>query len=253
MDRAGDELLPGAGLAGDEHRGVGRRHLPDLPEQLLQRRAPAHDLLEALVLLHLLAEVHVLGLEPIPELCHLREQPGVLDGDGRVRREDLDDLEPLGRERSRRQVVLQVEHPDQAPLVQHRRAQHRPRLGRLDVGIARVLAVAAGVLEHDAFAGAPNVVDHPLRQLPELGQPRGAVQLDARCCRRAVRLHPRFAVALEHERPLLGAGVLQRELEQRAEQTLELDLSRDGPRCLHDARQVQGRRRDALTLSGRQA
>src|SRR5690606_24714551 len=46
VDLAGDQLLAGAGLAGDEHRDVGGRHLLHLAEPLLHRPAGADDLTE---------------------------------------------------------------------------------------------------------------------------------------------------------------------------------------------------------------
>ncbi len=39
VDGARDQLLAGAGFAGDHHRGVGRRHQLHLPQRLLDRRA----------------------------------------------------------------------------------------------------------------------------------------------------------------------------------------------------------------------
>ncbi len=63
VDRPGDQLLAGAGLAGDEHRGVGRRHPADLVEHRQQRGGPADDLLEVVDRLELFLEVEVLLLE----------------------------------------------------------------------------------------------------------------------------------------------------------------------------------------------
>ena len=47
VDLARDQLLAGAGLAGDQHRDVGGRDLLDLAEHLLHRRRRADDLAEA--------------------------------------------------------------------------------------------------------------------------------------------------------------------------------------------------------------
>ena len=46
VNGASDQLLPGAGLAGDEHRRIGRRHLGDLRQDSPQRAGRADDLLE---------------------------------------------------------------------------------------------------------------------------------------------------------------------------------------------------------------
>src|SRR6185436_20444014 len=47
VDLPRDQLLAGAGLAGDEHGDVGRGHLLDLAEDLLHGRRRAQDLAEA--------------------------------------------------------------------------------------------------------------------------------------------------------------------------------------------------------------
>src|SRR2546423_1336932 len=44
VDGAGDELLAGPALAGDEDAALGRRHLGDLPEELLHDRRRADHL-----------------------------------------------------------------------------------------------------------------------------------------------------------------------------------------------------------------
>ena len=43
VDRARDQLLAGAGLAGDEHRALGRRHQLGALDHLLDRAAAADD------------------------------------------------------------------------------------------------------------------------------------------------------------------------------------------------------------------
>ena len=63
MDGAGDQLLAGARLAGDEHGGVGRRHAADLVEHGEQRGGSTDDLLEVVDRLDLFLQVEVLLLE----------------------------------------------------------------------------------------------------------------------------------------------------------------------------------------------
>jgi hypothetical protein len=43
MDRASEELLPGAGFASDQHGHVGRRHTPPLLEHPRQQSRLPHD------------------------------------------------------------------------------------------------------------------------------------------------------------------------------------------------------------------
>ena len=61
VDRAGDELLARAALAGDQHRGVGRRELLDQPVDLEHRRGRADQLLEPPAADHLAAQVQHLA------------------------------------------------------------------------------------------------------------------------------------------------------------------------------------------------
>src|SRR5262245_39536986 len=63
VDRPGNQLLAGPGLAGDERSGVGRSHPADLVQHGQQRGGPAHDLLEIVDRLELFLEVEVLLLE----------------------------------------------------------------------------------------------------------------------------------------------------------------------------------------------
>jgi hypothetical protein len=63
MDGTGGHLLPGAALAGDEDRRVGRRHLLDEDVDLLHRPALADHLLEAVAVLEVPLEEDVLLLE----------------------------------------------------------------------------------------------------------------------------------------------------------------------------------------------
>ena len=51
MDGAGNELLARAGLAVDQHRRFGGRHLFELAQHVAQRRALADDLFEPTALL----------------------------------------------------------------------------------------------------------------------------------------------------------------------------------------------------------
>src|SRR5262249_13193419 len=73
VDGAGDELLPRAGFAGDEHRGVGGGDAADLGEHVRQCRAAADDLLEIMDRFDLLLEVTVLLLQAVALL--LRQRP----------------------------------------------------------------------------------------------------------------------------------------------------------------------------------
>ena len=64
VNRARDDFLAGAGLAGDENRAVGRRDGFEQLKQPRHRAALADDALEAVALLELRAQVRVLRLQP---------------------------------------------------------------------------------------------------------------------------------------------------------------------------------------------
>jgi hypothetical protein len=57
MEGAGDQLLSGAGLARQEHGGIGRGHLVDAPEDAPEGRRHAHRLVRSHRRLHLVLEV----------------------------------------------------------------------------------------------------------------------------------------------------------------------------------------------------
>ncbi len=63
VDRLGDQLLAGAGLALDEHRALGPRDVPDQLEDLVHPGVLADDVVEAVVLLQLLPEREDLVLQ----------------------------------------------------------------------------------------------------------------------------------------------------------------------------------------------
>ena len=63
MDGPGDELLARAGLAGDQHGGIGRRDLGHVGEHRPEGRGGADDLLEHRRLVDLLTEDDVLSLQ----------------------------------------------------------------------------------------------------------------------------------------------------------------------------------------------
>ena len=66
VDRVGDQLLAGAGLAAQQHGRVGARDLRDLLVDLPHRAARADDVREVVALFQLLAQVRVLVDEPLP-------------------------------------------------------------------------------------------------------------------------------------------------------------------------------------------
>ena len=138
---ARDELLAGAGLAGDEHRDVGGGDLLDLLEDLLHRRARADDVAEA----HLL---ELLGQELVVEL-ELVDEQRVADDERRLRGEDGQHLEVRLVEQLRHRVVADVEGAEQVAALEQRHAHHRRQLERHDAHRVRELLVVQRVGDDD--------------------------------------------------------------------------------------------------------
>src|SRR5690606_24704206 len=130
VDRAGDELLSGAALAGDQDRRVEAGDLLDLPLNLLDRAARSH---EAVLLLEDRLELEVLRADPLIELL-------LLDRERDEMREDVREVEVLLRV-SLAVAVVEVEDPDDVLGLEDRQAhraldleehdasrvEHRPR------------------------------------------------------------------------------------------------------------------------------
>ena len=91
VDRLRDQLLAGARLAADQHRGVGARDLHHLLADCVHRAAGAEDLREVVALAQLPLQPHVLLHQP---LAVRLEQPLHLD---RLRDHRGDDAEELRR------------------------------------------------------------------------------------------------------------------------------------------------------------
>ena len=88
VDGAGDEFLAGAALAGDEHRGVGRRDEFDLLLHFAQRGALAHEVAAASRGGRLFAQVAVFLFEPLLEVFDFLEGTRVGDAHRGVVGED---------------------------------------------------------------------------------------------------------------------------------------------------------------------
>ena len=101
VQRLGDQLLAGAALAGDQHRGRRRRDLAELGHDRVHRRRVADHPLEAELLVELLLQLDVRSLQPLrlrrlvgdgPQLVDIERLgqvgrgPGLHGGDGRLDR-----------------------------------------------------------------------------------------------------------------------------------------------------------------------
>ena len=76
MDGARDELLAGAGLAGDEHRALGLGHELRALDHVFHRAAAPDDAVVVELLVALADEVAVLGAQPLMLSARCDDQPG---------------------------------------------------------------------------------------------------------------------------------------------------------------------------------
>ncbi len=144
---------------------------------------------------------------------------------GRLRGEDLHELDTLACERPGRQPVLHVQHAGQLPLIQDRRTQDRLRSGADDVRIVTVARVASGVVQDHAFGTAADEAHHTVRQLGG-AEGCGAVGVDANAADAAFNNDRRLSLlALEEQAATFGTGALQRHPQELLQQCVELDLT----------------------------
>ena len=207
VDLPRDDLLAGAGLAGDEHRDVGRRDLLDPPVDLAHRRARA-DELAVLLRLDRLLQRDVLAPQRVEQHRVLHEQRG-------LRGEDGERLERAVVEERDHVVVAEVDDAEDVALLHERRAHHRAELQVHDRRRARPLGVVEGVGDDDRAAG----LDHPLDD--RVGDPRDRV-LDGLARDVARRPHRHLAVLEQDEEALVGVGHLEERVDQLVEEPREV-------------------------------
>ena len=77
-------------------------------------------------------------------------QPGLPDGDGRFRGQQLEDGHSSGGERVRREAIFQIQDPEQSGLLENRQAEHRPCVVPADILIGGKWVLAGGVIQKNA-------------------------------------------------------------------------------------------------------
>ena len=177
VDRLGDQLLAGAGLPLDQDRALGPRDVPDQLEDLVHPRVLADDVVEAVVLLELLAELEA----PRPASARFFERP--VHDELQVGRVDRLGQEVVGAQPHR------LDHPvDRAERGRDDRRDQHPALGDLADQLHPPHARHPQVGDQDAVVGraqrgqrllaARDRVDAQLvrfQELAELGREIGIV------------------------------------------------------------------------------
>ena len=115
VDRARHELLARSGFAGDEHRGIGRRHRLDFAQHAGERAASPDDLLELVLAADLVLEVQLLARQLRVQLLDALVRKRIAKGD-----RDLTGHARQQRELPRRERIVR-----EGPEVQ--RAEHAVR------------------------------------------------------------------------------------------------------------------------------
>ena len=184
VDGPRDQLLAGAGLAGDQDGGVGRRDLLDPAQHRQQRLAAAHHLGEVVLAVDLLLQVGVLVLQPRRQRPDLLVGQHVLDGDG-----DL-----AGHLLQERDVGLGVladpraghgQRADAARAYHQRHDRERAHAVGDRLGLGRILLLALEIPAHERAL----VLEHE----PDVALGGGDLQPDDEVRRRER--------GLEHEQP----------------------------------------------------
>src|SRR5688572_22536049 len=224
--RAGDEVL-GADRLRERLRHVLQDLVPDVVAEavvdLLEVVDVDHDDPElprlALGARDLLVEP-LLEMGVVPEageavLVGLFVKARVLDGDRRVAREDLRDLDLLLSERGRAGRVVEVEGADRLVVEQDRQAEDRPQPEPLDGVDELEPRLGDGLAADDALLGALDGHEDRLREPPLfLVQPdAGAVAGD---------LDLVLPAAERHDRAALGAAAFDGQLEDLEDGLLEV-------------------------------
>ena len=99
---------------------------------------------------------------PLPEIA---VQTGILQRDRRLRCQQFQHRDPGGREHVRRQLVLEIEHPDQLGLLHQGQAEDRPGVLLTDVLICRERILRQGVIKDHAFPRPDHVMEHGFGKL----------------------------------------------------------------------------------------
>ncbi len=208
MDRAGDELLAGAGLAVDEHGDVGARDLLHAVVDLDHLRARADDLAEPHVL-EALGQLGLLGAQ-------LVEQLRVLDEQRRLGREDGEHLELLGAEQIADVVVAHVDEPEQLAADQERHRHHAAELEVHDREAAAEALVGVRVGDDLRLARGDGLANDVVRQQLRGVVDRLALEVAGHADRiagavgRAVGQHEEALARLRHRHHLVDELVEQR-------------------------------------------
>ena len=96
---SGDQFLARAGFAADQDGGVGGRDRLDLLQDLAQGGALADDVAEVVLGADFLLQIRLLLGELVLERLDLLERQGVLDGDGHLVGDELQEVHVRRRRR----------------------------------------------------------------------------------------------------------------------------------------------------------
>ena len=110
MDLFGEQLLTSAGLSGDQHRRIRRRHIVDLLQDVTERTASADDAAEVQDVVDFFLQIGVVRFELLPQPVELGERASVRDGRGGLVREHAQPPELLLGDRSPAEHAEDAQH-----------------------------------------------------------------------------------------------------------------------------------------------
>ena len=125
----------------------------------------------------------------------------------------------------RRQVVLEIQHADEAGLLHQGQAEDRPGVLLTDVHIRRELVWGRGVIQHHTLLRAEDVVEDGLRYLRGRCSRLSETDLDPVTGSCGFRCDSQRVTSRKDQEPSLGAGMLDRDQHERIDQFFENNLT----------------------------
>ena len=117
-------------------------------------------------------------------------EAGIFQRDRGLRRQQLQQRDPGGRENGRGHVVLEVEHADQLGLLDQRQAEDRPDAPGSDVFVRRERLFPGGVIRNHRLLGPDDILQYRQREFRGRHERLSEVDLNRLEAGRRFRLHP---------------------------------------------------------------
>src|SRR5262245_5869425 len=253
MDRAGDELLAGPGLALDQDRDRRRGSTLHQAEHVGHPRAGADDLRKAVAPREIAAKDGHLRTQALFRRLHLLVETRVLDRDGDAAGEGVEEGQIVVGEGAATTAIHHLDDADDTVMRAKRRREQAPGAhARLPVGLGIEARVGVRVIDPERTAVAHDRAgDALLDRYAQAAQPRGRVGILLRDVREDELVRPRVE---EEHRAALRVEDVAAPGDHERDELVELDPPGEGARELVEELESLGGRRGhdgALVLQRR--